>query len=123
MTPKPTRSTKAKTTSKRGSPPPQAQADTPPPPPPAPEPATGSFWHSPGSGELLRKIWARGRSASALEVAQLYGVAQLDPMTLAQIADRRLAYSAPDAPPPAERPDYKYMQGDRKTRRKRHKKK
>ena len=123
LTPKPTRSTKVKTTSKRGSPPPQAQADAPPPPPPAPEPATGSFWHSPGSGELLRKIWARGRSASALEVAQVYGVAQLDPMTLAQIADRRLAYSAPDAPPPAERPDYKYMQGDRKTRRKRHKKK
>jgi hypothetical protein len=121
ITPKPTRSTKVKTTLKRGSS--QPQADAPPPPPPAPEPATGSFWHSPASGELLRKIWARGRSASALEVAQVYGVAQLDPMTLGQIADRRLAYSAPDAPPPAERPDYKYMQGDRKTRRKRHKKK
>ena len=125
ITAKPTRSTKTKTktTSRRGSSQAQPQADTPPPPPPPPEPATGSFWHSPASGDLLRKIWARGRSASALEVAQVYGVAQLDPMTLAQIADRRLAYSAPDAPPPAERPDYKYMQGDRKTRRKRHKKK
>ena len=120
ITPKPTRSTKTKTASKRG--PAQPEADAPPPPPPPPEPATGSFWHSPASGDLLRKLWARGRSASALEVAQLYGVAQLDPMTLGQIADRRLAYSAPDAPPPAERPDYKYMQGDRKTRRKRHKK-
>ena len=122
MNPKPTRSTKTKTASKRGSSSPQPQADAPPPPPPPPEPATGSFWHSPASAELLRKIWARGRSASALEAARVYGVAQLDPMTLAQIADRRLAYSAPDAPPPAERPDYKYMQGDRKTRRKRHKK-
>jgi hypothetical protein len=121
--PKPTRSTKTKTASRRGSSQSQAQADAPPPPPPPPEPATASFWHSPASGELLRKMWARGRSASALEVAQVYGVAQLDPMTLGQIADRRLAYSAPDAPPPAERPDYKYMQGDRKTRRKRHKKK
>jgi len=121
MNPKPSRSTKTKTASKRGSAQPQPQADAPPPPPPPPEPATGSFWHSPATGELLRKIWARGRSASAVEAAQIYGVAQLDPMTLAQIADRRLAYSAPDAPPPAERPDYKYMQGDRKTRRKRHK--
>jgi len=123
MNPKPTRSTRTKTASKRGSTQAQPQADAPPPPPPAPEPATGAFWHSPATGELLRKIWARGRSATAIEAAQTYGVAQLDPMTLAQIADRRLAYSAPDAPPPAERPDYKYMQGDRKTRRKRHKKK
>jgi hypothetical protein len=123
ITPKPTRSTKAKTASKRGSSSQTAQPPAPPPPPPAPEPATGSFWHYPSSADLLRKIWSQGRSASALEVAQVYGVAQLDPMTLAQIADRRLAYSAPDAPPPAERPDYSYMQGDRKARRKKHKKK
>ena len=34
------------------------------------------------------------------------------------IVDDRLRYSAPDAPPPAPKPDYKYMQGDKKKRRK-----
>jgi hypothetical protein len=59
-----------------------------------------------------------------MESARLYGATQLDPAVLATVADRRLAYTAPDAPPPAERPDYKYMQGDRKVRKKkRHRKK
>jgi hypothetical protein len=123
IAPKPTRSTKAKA-AKGGATRKQAVPAPEPSSPPALEPATGAFWHLPASGDLLRKIWAQGRSASALQVAQLYGAAQLDPNALATIADRRLAYSAPDAPPPAERPDYKYMQGDRKVRhKKRHKKK
>jgi len=72
----------------------------------------------------LMKIWAKGRSANAMETARLYGATQIDPAVLAQVADRRLAYSAPDAPPPAERPDYSYMQGDKKVRkRKKHRKK
>jgi hypothetical protein len=119
MSPKPTRSTKSKTVAK-GSPP---KDPPPPPPPPAPEPATGSFWHAQASADLLMKIWARGRSATAMETAQLYGATQLDPAVLARIADRRLAYSAPDAPPPAERPDYSYMQGDKKVRKKKKKRK
>jgi hypothetical protein len=36
---------------------------------------------------------------------------------LAQIASERLSYQAPDAPPTALRPDYKFMQGDKKRRR------
>jgi hypothetical protein len=96
----------------------------PPPPPPAPEPATGSFWHSAATADTLQKIWSHGRSATAMEMARAYGAAELDPAVLAAMADRRLTYSAPDAPPPAERPDYSYMQGDRKVRKKKkHKKK
>ncbi|MFL5378368.1 MAG: hypothetical protein ACJ787_10655 [Myxococcales bacterium] len=122
MSPKPTRSTKSKSkTVAKGSPP---KDPPPPPPPPAAEPATGSFWHAQASADLLMKIWAKGRSANAMETARLYGATQLDPAVLAQVADRRLAYSAPDAPPPAERPDYSYMQGDKKVRkRKKHRKK
>ena len=119
MSPKPTRSTKSKTVAK-GSPP---KEPPPPPPPPAPEPATGSFWHAQASADMLMKIWARGRSATAMETARIYGATQLDPAVLAQVADRRLAYSAPDAPPPAERPDYSYMQGDKKVRKKKKRKK
>ena len=95
----------------------------PPPPPPAPEPATGSFWHSAATADTLQKIWSHGRSATAMEMARAYGAAELDPAVLAAMADRRLAYSAPDAPPPAERPDYSYMQGDRKVRKKKKNKK
>ena len=50
--------------------------------------------------------------------ANAAGLQRLDPAALAAAADERLRYSAPDAPPPAPKPDYKYMQGDKKKRRK-----
>jgi hypothetical protein len=65
----------------------------------------------------IRQVWAGGRSLSALEATRALGLAQLDPAALATLADERLRYSAPDAPPPAPKPDYKYMQGDKKKRR------
>ncbi len=85
-----------------------------------PAPAAG-WWHSPQP--LLQKLWSQGRSASAMDVAHALGVAALDPAALASMADAQLAYLAPEAPPPAERPDYKFMQGDRRVRRKKHSKK
>ena len=59
---------------------------------------------------------------TALEAARAVGLANLDPAALAAVADTRLKYSAPDAPPVAPKPDYKYMQGDKKKRRKARKK-
>jgi hypothetical protein len=84
----------------------------------APEP---HWWHEPDAGGALRKIWADGRSGTAEEAARALGLAALDPAVLAAIADRQLSYNAPEAPPPTQRPDYKYMQGDKKKRRKRKK--
>ena len=72
------------------------------------------WWKSPETGAALRKLWAGGRSLTALQAA---GV--LDPAVLATVAAAQLAYKAPEAPPPAPKPDYKYMQGDKKKRRKR----
>src|SRR4051812_18544105 len=69
----------------------------------------------------LKQLWAGGRSLSAVEATRALGLAQLDPAALAEVADARLRYSAPDAPPPAPKPDYKYMQGDKKKRRSRKK--
>jgi hypothetical protein len=66
---------------------------------------------------MIRQVWAGGRSLSALEATRTLGLAQLDPAALATLADERLRYSAPDAPPPAPKPDYKYMQGDKRKRR------
>ena len=66
----------------------------------------------------LQQLLAAGRSLTALEAATAAGLQRLDPGALAAIADERLRYSAPDAPPPAPKPDYKYMQGDKKKRRK-----
>jgi hypothetical protein len=86
----------------------------------APQPAL--WWRIAVSGATLRQVWALGRSGTAAEAASLLHIAQLDPKVLAAVSSRQLAYSAPDAPPPTQRPDYKYMQGDRKKRRK-HKKK
>jgi hypothetical protein len=68
----------------------------------------------------LSQVLAGGRSLTALEAARMAGLSGLDPAALAAVADERLRYSAPDAPPPAPKPDYKYMQGDKK---KRHRKK
>ena len=76
-----------------------------------------SWWTAPRPA--LKQIWAGGRSMGAFEAARTLGLAQLDPAALATIVDERLRYSAPDAPPPAPKPDYKYMQGDKKKRRKR----
>ena len=75
-----------------------------------------SWWTAPRPA--LKQIWAGGRSMGAFEAARTLGLAQLDPAALATIVDDRLRYSAPDAPPPAPKPDYKYMQGDKKKRRK-----
>jgi hypothetical protein len=79
-----------------------------------------TWWNSPQPA--LKQLWARGRSLTAIEAARALGLAQLDPAGLAAIADARLRYSAPDAPPVAPKPDYKYMQGDKKKRRKARKK-
>jgi len=86
---------------------------------PAPEP---HWWHDAEAGGTLRKIWTDGRSGTAEDAARALGAASLDPALLAAIADRQLSYNAPEAPPPTERPDYKYMQGDKKKRRKKKKK-
>jgi hypothetical protein len=68
----------------------------------------------------LRQLWSQGRSATAVAAARALGAAGLDPTALATVAEAQLSYHAPEAPPPAQRPDYKYMQGDRRTRRKKH---
>ena len=74
------------------------------------------WWKDAATADELRKIWAGGRSLTALQAAT-----SLDPAALAAVVSTQLSYKAPDAPPPAQKPDYKYMQGDKKKRR-RHKK-
>ncbi|HKC60734.1 MAG TPA: hypothetical protein VKB92_11660 [Myxococcales bacterium] len=85
---------------------------------PAPE---AHWWHAAEAGAALRKIWAEGRSGTALDAARALGATELDPAVLAAVANRQLSYNAPEAPPPTQRPDYKYMRGDKKKRRKRKK--
>ncbi|HUJ27859.1 MAG TPA: hypothetical protein VLW85_17665, partial [Myxococcales bacterium] len=58
--------------------------------------------------EEVARIWSGGRSLTA---------GPLDPSALVAVAEMRLAYKAPDPAPPAPKPDYKYMQGDKKRRR------
>lgn len=77
-----------------------------------------TWWHAPASGALLRKIWAQGRSGTATALAQLLGAQGLDPAALAAAAEAQLSYLAPEAPPPTQRPDYKFMQGDRRVQKK-----
>jgi hypothetical protein len=79
------------------------------------------WWKQPSPP--IVKIWQGGRSLTAAEAAQGLGLASLDPSALAQIATERLSYQAPDAPPAKVKPDYKFMQGDKKRRRVKHKKK
>jgi hypothetical protein len=79
-----------------------------------------AWWNAPQPA--LKQLWAGGRSLSAIDAARALGLAQLDPAALAAVADERLRYSAPDAPPTTPKPDYRYMQGDRKKRRKQRKK-
>ena len=62
-------------------------------------------------------LWAGGRSLTATEAARALGLAALDPAALAKLSAERLAYAAPEAPPPTPKPDYKYMQPDKKRRR------
>lgn len=82
----------------------------------ASEPAAdGHWWHA--EPATVRALWTRGRSATALDAARTLGAAALDPAALAAVADLRLSYKAPEAPPPAARPDYKFMQGDKRRRR------
>src|SRR5229473_1048061 len=78
---------------------------------PAPE---AHWWHAAEAGAALRKIWAEGRSGTALDAARALGATELDPAVLAAVANRQLSYNAPEAPPPTQRPDYKYMRGDKK---------
>jgi hypothetical protein len=80
------------------------------------------WWKSPESGKVLRKLWAGGRSLTAMEAARELGLVSLDPAALSSAAAAQLAYTAPEAPPPTPKPDYKYMQGDKKRRRHRKKK-
>ncbi len=82
-----------------------------------------SWWRAPESGEKLRKLWSGGRSLTAAEAARALGLVALDPAALAAVAEQRLAYKAPDPPPAAPKPDYKYMQPDKKRRRHKIKKK
>lgn len=78
---------------------------------------TAGWWRSPETGAKLRKIWAGGRSLTAIDAARSLGQTSLDPAALSTIAEARLSYRAPEAPPPTPKPDYKYMQGDKKKRR------
>ncbi|GAC1346471.1 MAG: hypothetical protein NVSMB23_24160 [Myxococcales bacterium] len=83
--------------------------------------APSPWWRSPSAAATLQRIWQGGRSLRAEEAALLAG-GTLDPAALAKQVDVALSYAAPDPRPAAQRPDYKYMQGDRKVRRKRRKK-
>ena len=73
------------------------------------------WWKQPSPPIL--KIWNGGRSLTAMEAIQSLGLTAIDPGALAQIATERLSYQAPDAPPAKVRPDYKYMQGDKRRKR------
>src|SRR5207237_9679201 len=70
------------------------------------------WWRDARTRDRLKKVWSGGRSLTALEAVRALGLAALDPAALAAVADQRLSYSAPDAPPPAPTPDHKYMQPD-----------
>ncbi len=80
-----------------------------------------SWWKSPETAAALRKLWSGGRSMTATEAVRALGLTALDPAALAAAADAQVAYVAPEAPPVAPRPDYKFMQGDKKRRRHRRK--
>ena len=100
--------------------------------PNAPAPPTGASptiaepaWLRSGAAAAeLRQIWQGGRSLRAEDAAQVFG-ATLDPAALATQVDLALSYVAPDPRPAMQRPDYKYMQGDRRrrVRHRKHKKK
>ncbi|HXN82701.1 MAG TPA: hypothetical protein VN883_09505, partial [Myxococcales bacterium] len=83
-----------------------AEASAPPAPP---------WLQSAEAAAKLRQIWSGGRSLRAEEAAKLAGVA-LDPSALARQVDVALSYAAPDPKPAVQKPDYKYMQSDRKVR-------
>ena len=81
------------------------------------EAAAPPWWRSEATAALLGTLWAQGRSLGAEEGAGLAAVS-LTPAPLVLLVTHRLAYQAPEAPPQAQRPDYKFMQGDRRTRKK-----
>ncbi len=81
-----------------------------------------TWWHAAPPADSLRKLAAQGRALPAEEAARQIGGA-LGPDAFVKLMDQRLAYRAPEKPPAAPRPDYKFMQGDRGGRRKKHKKK
>jgi hypothetical protein len=80
------------------------------------------WWHQSAAGPTLRQIWAQGRSGTAQDAARILGANGLDPAALAIVVEKQLSYNAPEAPPPTQRPDYKYMQGDKRRRRRSKKK-
>jgi hypothetical protein len=85
---------------------------------PATASAPGSpAWAPQDAGALFRRLGAGGKALTA-EAAAAAEQVELSPAALASLIDRRLAYRAPDAPPQAQRPDYRYMQGDRRPRKK-----
>ena len=92
--------------------------------------SAGPWWRSPASAARLKAIWAGGRSLRAEDVASSapadvvppaspapVGSSARAPSSLAALFEQRLGYHAPDAPPQAPRPDYKFMQGDRGPKR------
>jgi hypothetical protein len=79
------------------------------------------WWKQPSPPIL--QIWNGGRSLTALAAVQALGLTSIDPGALSQIATERLSYQAPDAPPAKVKPDYKFMQGDKRRKRARRRKK
>jgi hypothetical protein len=72
-------------------------------------------WWKASAPQILQ-LWSGGRSLPPAQALQILRIPALDPAALAQVAGERLAYQAPDAPPPAQKPNYKYMQGDKRHR-------
>jgi hypothetical protein len=79
--------------------------------------APNAWWRSNVDAERLRKLWAQGRALSAEEAARQLNL-PFDARSLVALTELRLAYRAPEKPPAAPRPDYKFMQGDRRSRHK-----
>ena len=84
--------------------------------------APNAWWRSDVDAERLRKLWAQGRALSAEEAAKQLNL-PFDAKSLVALTVLRLSYRAPERPPAAPRPDYKFMQGDRRSRHKAKKKK
>ena len=84
--------------------------------------APNAWWRSDLDAERLRKLWAQGRALSAEEAARQLNL-PFDATSLVALTVLRLSYRAPERPPAAPRPDYKFMQGDRRSRHKAKKKK
>jgi len=67
----------------------------------------------------VKREWSKLLQPILLPLAFILGIGSF--ILVADGKTKKSRPSAPDAPPPAPKPDYKYMQGDKKKRR-RHKK-